>query len=109
MAFTGSAVFAEVSDRVVKITGLALGNAASGVLGLYGDGTAEVQLPDGFQPEPYRDIDLAEAVEVSFVPVTALAAAPAIQVVKSLAPFQITLTNGNATPTGNLEIWLRFH
>lgn len=109
MAFTGSAVFAEVSDRVVKITGLSLGNAAAGVLGLFGDAGAEVELPDGFQPEPYRDIDLAEAVEVSFVHVTALAAAPAVQVVKAASPFRVTMTNGNATPTGALEIWLRFH
>lgn len=109
MAFTGVAVFAEVSDRVIRVTGLSLGNAAVGVLGLFGDAGAEIQLADGFQPEDYGDIDKAESVEVSFVTVDALAAAAAIQVEKAAAPFRVTMTNGNATPTGDLEIWLRFH
>lgn len=110
MPFTGNATFANVSRRLVRITGLSLAAGASGTIGLDGDVTADEQLPDQFNPTPYADIDLAEAIEVSMVPVTDVANGMLVRVTKALAPFQITLQNDdgmNASP--ELEIWVRYH
>lgn len=113
MAFTGVAVFAEVSSRVVRITGLSLAATASGVFGLNGDVGAEIQLPDGFQPENYSDIDLAESVEVSIVnaqtPVGTFAE-QRLGVTKVVGPpFRITINNGLVAVSGPMEIFMRFH
>lgn len=110
MAFTGTATQALVSDRMVRITGLSLANTAAGTISLFGGG-GNVELPDAFNPEPYRDIDLAESLEVSFVAAATLSAAPLrVSVTKTASPLLITLTNDdgtNATPA--LEIFVKFH
>ena len=110
MAFTGSPTFYEVSDRVIRVTGLSLAAGATGVIGLFG-GAAEISLPDGFKPTPYRDIDLAESVEVSFNSDANPAAAvfPSVSIRKQASPFQASFVNGGGAPSGSIEIWMRFH
>lgn len=108
MAFTGAATQESVSKGLVRITGLSLGIGAAGAIGLAGSG-AEIELPADFKPADYDDVTLSEAVEVSVHMVTAEAVAPAVQIVKTDAPFNIAMTNGGAAATGGLEIYVRFH
>ncbi len=119
MAFTGTAVIQQISDGLVRITGLSLAAAAAGTIGLAG-GAGEESLPASFDPKPYArsqtggtgtllTVDLAEAIEVGISADTAVTVAPAIQVVKAASPFLITLTNGGGAASGGLEIYIRFN
>ena len=120
MAFTGTAVVTQISDRLVRITGLALDAGASGTIGLNGaTGTAPgVELPEAFKTMHYKyngvNIPFADAIEVTAAPAaTGVASAIPVSVVKtgtSLADFRATLTNTHGTlATPNLEIMVRFH
>ena len=109
MAFSGTAVFQKVSDSLVRVTGLSLAASAVGTISLF-EGAGEVKLPDDFNIAPYSDVDLEEAVEVSYVRVSTISFADLIRVFKAPAPLLITFTNDdgvNATP--NIEIYIRFH
>ncbi len=119
MAFTGTAVIQQISDSVVRITGLSLANAASGTISLAA-GAGDVKMPASYDPRPYSHsqtsgtgalltVDLAEAIEVGISADTAVTVAPAIQVEKAASPFLITLTNGGAAASGGLEIYVRFN
>jgi len=114
MAFTGVAVVTKVSDSLCRITGLSLASGAAGTIGLFG-GTGDVLLPDGFNPKPFSPpeggiIDLAESIDVSWVPVAAnpTGVAPALHVTKNASPFLAIMTNDGAVATAALEIWVRY-
>ncbi len=120
MAFTGSAVVKQVSDRIVRITGLSLAAGASGTIGLSGaTGSAPgVTLPESFQTKHYTylgsNVPFADAIEVTALP-AAVGVATAIPtaVVKTgttAADFRATVTNTHGSlATPNLEIMLKFH
>jgi hypothetical protein len=112
MAFTGAAVQVVVADDLVRITGLSLAASADGTIGLNGDATADVELPDNFNPTAYTGVTLSDAIQVSVVcvdaPTAALGGLPVIT--KAEAPFQITMTNPDgANASSEFEIWVRFH
>jgi hypothetical protein len=112
MAFIGTPVFAEVSTRVLRITGLTIDDGESGVFGLHGDAGAEVQLPAGFQPADYSDIDLAESIEVSWWQINQAEGSFGglkLAANKTTEPFRIQMVNGGGDNSGEMEIWLRFH
>ena len=111
MAFTGVAVVEKIADDLVRITGISLGISAVGTIGLFGDGAANVQLPDAFDPKAYADVSLSDSVQVSAVQDGGGAplATMMLTIAKAEAPFQITVTNRIATATGTLEIYVRFH
>lgn len=119
MAFTGSAVVQQVSDGVVRITGLSLASAASGTIGLFGNsGSPGVRLPDAFNPAPYVAegvaVPLAASLDVTVAPAAVgVATAIPFAVVKSgttAADFLATITNTHGSlATPNLEIYVRFH
>ncbi len=111
MPFTGAAVFQKVSDGLVRVTGLSLAASAAGTISLFGEG-GDVELPDSFNISPYQDVDLAEAVEVSYVRVDAISNPDLIRVAKTLpgGDLLITMTNDDgANVTPGLEIYIRFH
>lgn len=117
MAFTGSATIVQISDRKLRITGLSLVAGASGTIGLDG-GTGEVDLPVGFQPQPYTNsegasISLQSSIQVSFVPAAAVATAIPVEVVKTgtnNSDFLATLTNNHGSTTSPaLEIFVEWH
>lgn len=115
MAFTGTPVVTQISDAKVRITGVSLAAGASGTVGLNGDATAEVELPDAFNPKVYdyngTDVPLAASLQVWCVPVSDVAnfAIP-IRIVKAGTPFQITFTNDEAAvASAELEIYIVFH
>jgi hypothetical protein len=120
MAFTGTAVVKQVSDRIVRITGLSLASAAAGTIGLTGaTGTAPgVTLPASFKTEHYTfgtvNVPFADAIEVTAQPAAVgTATAIPIAIVKtgtSLADFRATITNTHGSiATANLEIVVKFH
>lgn len=127
MAFTGTPVVKQVSDGIVRITagegGLSLAAGASGVIVLHGavaPPPGAVILPVSFQPHIYEFsnipgmVTLQDSIDVSNQP-AAVGTATAIPVATvktgtTPADFAITLTNTHgATPTPNLEIYVKFH
>ena len=111
MPFTGTAVFEEVADDLVRVTGLSLAAAgANGNFGLAGDAGAEIELPARFQPRDYGDVTLSESVQVDIQRTSNEANALVLQVVKTEGPFRITITNNDAAnASGDLEFYIRFH
>lgn len=118
MAFTGTATIKQVSDGIVRITGLSLGAGASGTVGLFGNVVAPgVRLPESFKPAPYGSpfgtVTLADALDL-VAQVAAIGNAenfmPAI--VKSGTDdtdFIFTVTNTAASESAALEFYVRFH
>ena len=118
MAFTGTANIQQVSDSIVRVSGLSLAAGASGTIGLaVFSGTPDVRLPAGFQPTAYTyngdSITLGDALDVTAQP---NAASPAmvgpIAVVKSTAKpssWFATLTNPTASASATLEIYIKYH
>ena len=120
MAFTGTATVKQISDRLVRITGLSLTAGAAGTIGLNGaTGTAPgVELPATFKTEHYAflgsNVPFQDSIEVTAAPAAVgVATAVPIAIVKtgtSIADFRATITNTHATlATPNLEIMARFH
>lgn len=117
MAFTGVPVIEQISDRVVRVTGVSLAAGADGILGLFGSTVVgAVALPAAFDPRPYEYqgniVSLIESVRVTINPVTDVSnfGIP-IRVVKTGAgpTFAITFTNDEAAvASGDLEIYVEF-
>jgi len=120
MAFTGSPVIQQISDRCCRITGVSLAFGASGILGLFGGAVVgAVELPASFKPTPYHydptnnTVSLQESVRVTLNPITDVSnfGIP-IRVVKTgtvVADFAVTLTNdAAATNSAELEIYVEF-
>lgn len=111
MAFTGVAVVELIAGNLVRITGLTLGISAVGTIGLFGDGGADENLPDNFNPVPYQDVSLVDAIQVKVEQDGGGAPLATMQltIAKASGPFRITITNLIATTTGSLEIYVRYH
>lgn len=118
MAFTGSAVITQISERKVRITGLSLAGAAVGTLALStGTTGGAVLLPAQFQPKPYNEfgaiVGLIDSVQVSILPAGSVTTLVPIQCVKTGVTdelFLITLTNTTtATASAALEIYVEWH
>lgn len=118
MAFTGTATIKQISDRIVRITGLSLAGSASGTIGLHGaTGSApDVKLPAAFQPSTYAyggaEVTLADAVEFEYLPTNTVASFIAFDVNKTgttAADFRVTVHNSSGSATPNLEMYVKFH
>lgn len=120
MAFTGTAVVTQISDRMVRITGLSLASAAAGTIGLTGaTGSAPgVTLPAAFKTEHYTylggAVTFQDCLDVEIkCAATGVATAIPLAVVKSgtsLADFRMTITNTHGSlATSVLEMYVRFH
>jgi hypothetical protein len=120
MAFTGTAVVKQISDRLVRITGLSLAAGVGGTIGLFGaTGSApDVELPETFKTQHYAflgsGVPFIDAIEVTAAAAaTGTVVAIPVAVVKtgtSIADFRATLTNTHgSTATPDLEIMVRFH
>lgn len=119
MAFGGSPVVKQISDGIVRISGITVGGAQGGTIGLFGaTGTPpDLTLPNTFQPGPYRYdggiVSLQDAIDVDVKPAdTDVEEFEPIRVAKSgttVEDFRATLTNVFASETPGLEIYIRFH
>jgi hypothetical protein len=122
MAFTGTATIKQISDRMVRITGLSLASGASGVIALATTDSppgGSVVLPASFKPGAYTysanvSVGLQDCIEVTALPATTgVATAIPVSVVKTgttPAAFVATLTNTHGSlATPNLEIFVRLH
>lgn len=120
MAFTGTATVTQVSDRIVRITGVALASAAAGIIGLNGHtgASVDVALPDAFNTGAYKyasaTVTLADAIEcVAQAAALGVATAIPLAIVKTgttEADFRLTITNTHGSlATPNLEIYITFH
>jgi hypothetical protein len=119
MAFTGTPVVKQISDRIVRITGLSLAGSASGTIGLNGaTGTPpDVRLPVGFLPAPYAYdggglVTLADSVKLEYTPTNLVASFVAVDTTKSgttTADFRITLHNSSGSASPDVEMYVSFH
>src|SRR5262249_35593244 len=103
MAFTGTAVPKQISDSIVRVTGLSLGGGpVSGTIGLHEQtGVApDVILPIGFQPRTYLYanvpglVSLQDSIKVDVIPAGPVVNSLQVDVVKSgttPADFRITV------------------
>jgi hypothetical protein len=127
MAFIGTAVIQQVSDSIVRITGLTLSNDEgennSGTIGLVGNtGTApDVTMPASFNPLNYTyagvHVPLQACVSAEVIPVDWDESAPVPMFViaktgTNVGDFRITifptgLTEATVSPS--MEIYVRFH
>ena len=119
MAFTGTATIKQVSDRIVRITGLSLAAGAAGTIGLFGSTNSPgVRLPDAFKVTHYEaegsDVPFSDALDVSAKDAAVgMATAIPVAVVKTgttQADWLATITNTHGSlATPNLEIYVKFH
>lgn len=119
MAFTGTAVVQQITDRMVRITGLSLGIAATGTIGLAGaTGSApDVHLPAAFKPVPYTYkgatvVSLQESIKVdyAFVASDSEVTCPAIaKTGTDNADFRISVTNTHSSASPGIEFYIQFH
>lgn len=121
MAFTGTPLFTQISDRLIRVTAFGLAGAAVGVLSFQA-GTGDFKFPASFGPgiSAYGGgfsataIALQDAIQVAVpVPVTAVTTFIPISVVKAgttQADFTVTMTNTTAaTASPTLECYIGFH
>jgi len=120
MAFTGTAVITQISDSIVRITGLSLAGSASGTIGLHTQtgSPPDVILPVAFQPQIYAygnpgsDVALADSIQLSMDATATLAVPNQVETNKSGttgADFRITLHNTSGTATSGIEMYVKFH
>jgi hypothetical protein len=112
-------VVKQVSDAIVRITGVALPvDGTTGTIGLAGaTGTPpDVRLPSSFRPAPYsrgdQVVSLQDSVDASFR-LAALGSPLCDPVVIKTGTteedFRITLATDLETPSPLLEIYVKFH
>jgi hypothetical protein len=119
MAFTGTANVVQISDSMIRITGLSLaGSGASGIIGLsdHTGAAVDVALPASFQPKNYvhgsTTISLSDMLDVSTNPATSVADSRPPSVIKSgttTPTWRCTLANAFASATTGLEIYIKLH
>ena len=117
MAFTGTPVINQISDRMFRVTGVSLAADASGTIGLVGKTSpAEVSLNAPSWAAYHAaggPVSLQSAVSVIVNPVTDVTAGVPISIVKTGVnhlDFLITVHNDTAgTVSGLLEFYVEFH
>lgn len=119
MAFTGTATVKQVSDGLVRITGLSLAAGAAGTIGLFeNSGTPGVRLPDSFNISHYvaagGDVPFIDAIDCTATnAATGVATAIPLAIVKTgttSADFLITITNTHGSlACPDQEFYVRFH
>lgn len=118
MAFTGAAVVKQVSDRIVRITGLSLAAGATGTIGLAGSaGTPpDVVLPESFKTEHYTygglSMSFPDMLDVTTKQTADSATAVPITITKigsTLADFRMNLKNSSSGVSPTLEIYVKLH
>ena len=117
MAFGGVAVVNQISDRVVRITGLTLANAATGTIALSNGPASDVNLPATFTPQEIPSVagdpsvvdTITDRTRVSIQQTAAAATGQPYHVQKNgvgQTTFQIAITNDGAAGSGALEIYV---
>ncbi len=116
MAFTGAPVVQDISNNIVRITGVSLAGDASGTVG-FADKTVAPEVSIGLQPdwqptEFKGAVSLIDKIKVSMNVVTDVTAAVPVSVVKAGTThldFLITFHNDSAaTVSAELEIYIEF-
>lgn len=118
MAFTGTPVVEQVSDRMVRITGVSLGIAAAGTIGLFGITfiTPDVRLPESFRPEHYKYGDdlvtFNASIKVTVQSADAVSEFSMPAITKAGTDdddWRATVTNTFGSASPGLEIYVEFH
>lgn len=119
VAFTGTPVLEQVSDRTCRVSGVQLALATSGTIGLAGatGGAPDITLPSNLGAADYSyqgsDVPLTSSIQVLVNPVSS-AGNTNLQVSVSKAgttvgTWRVTITNTNVgLATQTLEIYLTF-
>lgn len=122
MAFTGTPLFTQISESLLRVTAIGLAGAAAGTLS-FSAGTGDFKFPVSFGPginASYNAgfsataVALQDSIQVTVPePVTAVVTFVPIRVVKTgttRVDFLITMTNDTAaTASATCECYIRFH
>jgi hypothetical protein len=119
MAFTGSATVKQITDRMVRITGLSLASGANGTIGLAGSTNSPgVTLPASFKTQHYAydgsAVSFQDAIHCTLQNAdTGVATAIPLSVVKTgsnVHDFLITITNTHGSiACADQEIIVQYH
>lgn len=111
MAFTGAATFQQVSEQVVRITGLSLAGAAAGTIGPHGSG-ANVELPESFQPKATKfngvAVPLDAALDYTSKPAGSVVTSVPIEITKAGSGVATFTNTTVATASPALEIYVKY-
>lgn len=119
MPFVGTPVVKQISDRIVRITGISMDADTVASIGLHGvqGSPPDIILPESFRAAPYHyqghDVDIADMVEctVALISLGVAADAP-VAVGKTgfgISSFRIELASPFAAATPGLEIYIKIH
>jgi hypothetical protein len=97
MAFAAS-VQKVLGFNAVRFSTLTLNAGTAGIIGLFGDAGADVNLPASFPAFPPPGLLMSDVVALAFVTTDLGAAAGHYHVTKTDAPFRITITNDAVNP-----------
>lgn len=118
MAFTGTPVVTQISDSVVRITGVSLASGATGIVGLaaHTGAAVDVALPHAFLTEHYtflaHTVTFQDCLHASVGAAASAASFQLPSVVKSgttVQDFRFTFANAFASATPALEIYIKLH
>lgn len=117
MAFTGTATVTQISDSIVRITGVSLAATTSGTIGLHGaTNSPNITLPASFQPQQYpyngTELSLADIIDCKCQALATLSGLTSFTVNKggtTPADFVLTVANTFGSASGGLEIYVKLH
>lgn len=118
MAFTGTATIKQISDSIVRVTGLSLAGSASGTIALHGETgtTPDVVLPVGFLPTVYTygpsSVTLIDSIKVELIPTGSVTSPIALDTNKTgtaSTDFRVTIHNTSGTASPAFELYVSFH
>jgi hypothetical protein len=118
MAFNGTAVLHQVSDREVRITGVLLTTGASGTIALTGHTgtTPDITLPAAFKPAPYdystATVSLIDSIQCTLRYIDGTGVVTNCVIAKTgttNADFRITVTNPSGSSTSAMEMYVEYH
>lgn len=119
MAFTGTPVVTQVTDSIVRITGVSLAAGASGVIALSGQSgspTPDIVLPPAFKTEGMtflgQPVGLQDMLDITVQLASDVNEAKPIAITKTgttAANFRGTIKNNAGSVSGSLEIYIKNH
>jgi hypothetical protein len=113
MAFSSNGTTSQLGRFTLRIMGLQLAAGTSGVIGLAGDATCDLQLPAGWPPAETlpAGVTLNDVIRFQYVQIAFGAAADHIHVNKTTAPvtntFRIMISNDTGNPV-NMEAYIQY-
>lgn len=118
MPFVGTPIVKQISDSIVRISGVSMAAGTLATIGLHGiqGGAPDITLPASFQPRAYsyqgHDCDIPDVVECTVALVSLAGDDAPFGVGKTgtlVSNFRIELASPAASDSPGIEIYVKFH